>query len=390
MTIAMLALLCLWISMAGLNLYGTILAVRHFGKHPRAEERDPKFPPISILKPLKGMENGIRENLETFFHLDYPQYEIIFSVADGRDPACNVVRSLMASHPSIRARLIVGDVEAGTNPKVNNMVRSYAAAEHDHLLVSDCSVKVDPSFLYRIVSHLGPKTGIVTAAGTGSEAKGLGGQLEVTYLNTFYARWMMIATTAGMPTVVGHTMLFRRSTADRFGGIRNLACFLAEDYMSGQAMKQLGLEVRIMTEPVFRTVGKQAFEGFWNRHVRWGRMRKCHAPIPFYFEWLSFAVPSGIIGSWAAYESYGWNPLVTMAAHLFVWFLCDLTIMKKIHSKIDYLTPFWWLCREALSFPMWAHIVSGDTVNWRGSILRLQPGGTVVPTGELELSANAH
>jgi hypothetical protein len=190
---------------------------------------------------------------------------------------------------------------------------------------------------------------------------------------------MVFATHFGSPTVVGHTMLFRRSTADRFGGIRTLASYLAEDHMSGQAMRQLGLQTRIMTVPVLRTVGKQKVETFWARHVRWGRMRKAHVPIPFFFEPLTYAFPAGIIGALAGQATLGINPFAFFALHLLAWFVGDLVIMNKIRSEVTATTPLWWLIRESLAMPMWVHILSGNSVNWRGIPLRLELGGTAKP-----------
>jgi ceramide glucosyltransferase len=337
-----------------------------------------KLPPISILKPLKGMENGIRENLEGFFRLDYPQYEIFFSVADPNDPAAAVVRELIARYPDVNANLIVGDDDVGVNPKVNNLVRSYARARHDFVLISDASVNVDPGFLRRLIPHFDEGTGLVTAVGTGRRAKGVGGHLEATFLNTFYPRWMLIANYFQAPTVVGHTMLFRKSVAERFGGIRSLARYLAEDYMSGQAMRQLGLSVKILRDPVLRTVGHQSFKAFWDRHLRWGRMRKVHAPLILLFEVLCYPIPSGILGAIAARAVFGIAPLQFLALHLAFNCLNDIILMLRIRAEVNYLTPFWWLLRETLAVPHWLHMLSGNTVSWRGSLLKLQPGGTVM------------
>src|SRR5262249_8531274 len=159
------------------------------------------------------------------------------------DPAASVVRSLMARYPKINAKLLVGIIEAGLNPKVNNMLRSYDCAKYDLILISDSNVRVGSGYLKRMVAHMSTSIGMVTSVVAGVSPKGLGGALEATYLNTFYARMMHFTARCGESCVVGKSMLFRKSIAKRFGGIRTLACYLAEDYMAGEAMKKLGYEV---------------------------------------------------------------------------------------------------------------------------------------------------
>lgn len=63
---------------------------------------------VSILRPLKGLDPNMFENLETSFLQVYPKFEIIFSAADEDDQALAVVRELIAKYPHIDARIITG------------------------------------------------------------------------------------------------------------------------------------------------------------------------------------------------------------------------------------------------------------------------------------------
>ncbi len=323
------------------------------------------------------MDNGLRENLESFFQLAYPEFEILFSVADHRDPACALVDSLIKQYPHVDARLMVGAVDVGPNPKVNNMMNSYNDAKYDHILISDSNVRVNPDYLTKLVPDLDDDTGVVTGVVLGVAPQGFGGRLEQSFVNTFYARWMILGSAAGFPTVIGKSMFFRREVAKRFGGIANLSRYLAEDYMAGQAMLHLGLKVKHMTQPIPQIIGKHSFKDFWQRHVRWGRMRKMTAPLALFFEPLNGPIVSGLIGAYAFHKAFGISPLSFMAAHVAVWFLCDLLIMAAMKAEIDYTTPFFWLLREISSIPHWAHILAGNTVSWRGSRLKLEAGGVL-------------
>jgi ceramide glucosyltransferase len=368
---------------AALNLYTTWLCLRHYRSGSISKTKSSKSPPVSILKPLKGADNGLDGNLESFFALDYPEYELIFSVAEASDPAYALACALIERHlasparQNVTAQIIVGDVEAGPNPKVNNLIRSYAAAKHDLVLISDSNIRVDSRYLSRCVELMTPGVGCVTATVGGQDALGLGGRLEATYLNTFYARWMVAANCFGFPTVMGKSMLFSKSTAARFGGIQNLSRYLAEDYITGQAMHHLGLKCKVMNDPVPQMIGRISFKTFWQRQVRWGRMRKNMQLFAWAGELFSGPIGSALLGSLGLELLTGSVPYSLLAAHFALWFFCDLLLMKRLKAQIDAAVPFYWIAREALFIPMWVHILCGNTVLWRGNRLRLEAGGVL-------------
>ncbi len=367
----------IWCLAVGLTLLGTWFALERLGAPPPHLDAPFGLFPVTILKPLKGAEGGIRENLESFFHLDYPAYEILFSIAQEADPAGRVIRELMARFPQVPARLIVGDRKVGSNPKVNNMVQAYEEARYDWLLISDSNVRVEPAYVKRLVAHLEPGVGILTSIVAGLEPRGLGGQLESIYLNTFYARGMAVAFAFNQPCVVGKSMLFRKSTAQRFGGISTLSRYLAEDYVAGEAIRHLGLKVVLARDPIHQYIGEYSFREFWSRHIRWGRIRKNQSPGIFALEFLIGSVVSGALGAQAMSGWLGVPIPFFLALHFGVWGLCDYWLMRRLGQRITPAVGLAWVARE-LSWPLlWLHIVSGNSVNWRGQRLRLQAGGVL-------------
>lgn len=371
----MILIFVIWFIALALTVWGTLITLRQARTSPPHLDAPFNLYPVSILKPLKGVDAGLRENLETFFNLDYPDYELLFSVPSAADPAYVVAKRLIAQYPSVKARIFVGEANIGPNPKVNNMLAAYESATNDWILISDSNVRVGRAYLKRMVAHLEPGVGMVTAVVAGREAKGLGGKLEATFLNTFYARGMRVADRFGKPCVVGKSMLFQRSTAKRFGGIRNLARYLAEDYMAGEAMRRLGLKVIIMNDPVVQIIGEYSLTSFWQRHIRWGRIRKAQAPIAFFFEPLTGCFVSGALGAWSAAQLFNVAPSNMLAAHLAIWSFCDLLLMMQFSRQSHGMMPIWWLLRELTAVPLWLNIASGKTVNWRGKKLTLQSGG---------------
>jgi ceramide glucosyltransferase len=360
-------------------LAGTWLAWR---KIERASRKSPeeRFQGISVLKPLKGVDPGLEKNLESFFQIRYPLFELIFSVADANDPAATHVRHLQAKYPFVRSRLLVGAEAVGLNPKVNNLTRSYREAVFDLLLISDSNIRVAPDYLQKKLSPMREDVGVVTATVAGIEPSGFGGWLETIYLNTFYARGMSLAFASGNPCVIGKSMLFRRSVAERFGGIRALGGYLAEDYALGEEMRMLGLKVVLMDDAISQYVGKYSLRSFWDRHVRWGRIRKAHAPWAFLAEPLftpiiSSGVAAAALSKWLAFPQ-------ALLLNLFIWMTCDLFLMRKFSGRRYLWAPLAWITRELLSLPLWLTIAAGNSVQWRGSTLFLAYGGKIVVRGQ--------
>lgn len=375
MVLITISLLALWVVALAATLSGTFLAKRELDSSPKHLDAPFSLYPVSILKPLKNAENGIRENIRTFFELDYYEFELLFSISDASDPARSLVEELMKQYPQVRAKLIISSIDEGPNPKVNNLIKSYEQAAYDLILISDSNVRVEPDYLKRLVGQLDNGVGMITAVVAGRDASTFGGRLESMYLNTFYARWMYLAAKLGQPCVVGKCMLFSRKTAERFGGLKTLARYLAEDYMAGIAMQRLGLRVVISSDPVRQYVGKYLFQDFWHRHLRWGRIRKAQAPLAFLIEPLMGSIVSGIIGAWASASLFGFDPIQVLMVHVGVWSICDLYLAARLEQEMRFTMPLIWFAREALSIPMWLHTALGNTVLWRGRKLALQPGG---------------
>lgn len=372
----LLIILCLgiWIVSVTLLVIGTFKACAHFldqDQMPKPRYREP----VTILKPLKGAEPGLQENLESFFKIRYPIYELVFSVADANDPARIIVERLQKKYPQRNSRLLIGEERVGTNPKVNNLVKGYNAAAFDWILISDSNIRVEDDYLDCMVEPFHRDVGIVTSAVFGCEPSGLGGWLEYSYLNSFHARWMILAKWLGRPVVLGKSMLFSKKQANRFGGITTLGCYLAEDYMAGEAMRKLGLKIEIVSAPVEQPLMNYSFETFWKRHARWGRIRRKQSPLASVFEPLTGSIISGLAGAFAFYLWFDFNALNFIFVHLGVWCFCDMTLLSFLGGRTSIRAVAAWLTREFLAVAMWVDSISSNTVEWRGQKLKIEKGG---------------
>lgn len=119
------------------------------------------FPPISIIKPLKGLDDNLFDNLESFCKQDYPEYEVILSLQDYNDPAYRVAEKIRNKYPEL-VKVILNNSYSALNPKVKNMISAYKESKHDYFLISDSNVYVEPDYLKRTVSAMTHDTGLVT------------------------------------------------------------------------------------------------------------------------------------------------------------------------------------------------------------------------------------
>ena len=258
--------LCLWMFSTLLSISSSVYVWMWLRKAPSRNNN--QLPPVSILKPLKGVDPGLAESLETFLTQDYPNYEVIFAVAEAGDPAIAVVTKLLARYPNAQARLVVGDEQVGANPKVNNLVRPLTMARYDYVVISDSNIRATPTYLRDLVRETGANIGAVTAPIRGLGGEGIGGRLEEMHLNSFYIRSMLVSHALGTGLVLGKTMMFKRSFSDRLGGFNRFGNQGAEDYAFGMATRRVGREIALVSAPVTQYVGARSFQNFFLRHFQ--------------------------------------------------------------------------------------------------------------------------
>lgn len=335
------------------------------------EESAWHFPGVSILKPLRGAEPNLFENLETFFKIDYPRFEIVFCIKDVDDPAVGVVTALIKNYPNVHIQMHLGSSHNLPNPKVDNLMQGYENARFDLLWISDSNVFVEPSVIHDLVPYIRDESvGMVTSSVSGHKAKGFAGKLEAFTLNTFYTRWIHIANFMGHPTVLGKAMMFRKSVLDRIGGLKALGSFLAEDYVAGKVIGLLGLKVSVSQTTAQQYIGRCTFKNHWKRHLRWSTIRKYQIPTVFYFEpWVS-AIPSSL-ALFFSLKILGLNASSPTVAALALFFIIDFLIDLRQSRKINLIAPLLWPIRELLYLSQWLMVVMTETVEWRNQQIKV-------------------
>ncbi|MBI5634413.1 MAG: glycosyltransferase [Nitrospirae bacterium] len=233
------------------------------------------FSPVSILKPLKGLDDGLFDNLESFCNLDYPAYELIFALQNRNDPAYKVVSKIKDKYPLKDITIVVEHCNEGLNPKVNNLIPAYARAKYDLILISDSNVRVEADYLGEISRHMeDPSVGLVSNLIRGMRGRSLGAFMENLHLNSFIVGSVcFLDKYLKMPCVIGKSMLMRKAGLEAIGGFRSVKDFLAEDYIIGEKIHALGKKVVLSNHLISNVNEYWGVKRFINRHTRWGKLR---------------------------------------------------------------------------------------------------------------------
>lgn len=276
----MFALVLVAIGLAGLVLSTVSFAVvgRSLTLHRREGRGEPVdgfAPPVSIVKPLSGLDDELARNLESFYRLDYPEYEIVFSFARETDPAYSVARRVSESHPGVRTIFVFDGREPGLNSKVNRLAAGVRRARYAHLLFSDGNVRVRPDFLSRAISFFADRrVGVVSSLFAATGAVTLGSRIETLHLNGFLqAGTAFLVRDLRRTCVVGKSILMSREALEAMGGFPPLEDYLAEDYLIGERSKAAGYEVRLSSDEIETAEVCRSLGAVWARHRRWAILR---------------------------------------------------------------------------------------------------------------------
>jgi ceramide glucosyltransferase len=358
-----------------------------------------RWPGVTLVKPVKGEEPCLQSNLESFFQLTYPEYEIIIAVDDPQDPAKALAEKLMEAYPHVQARVSIASREDdlnSVNPKIRNMAAAFQMARHDLIWASDSNTFVSDNALFELVGYTikDRRIGMVHQLPLASAPPYpcFSSYIESLYLCTAMSRPYMFANLVlHMNCAMGKSMLLRKHVLDRRGGITAYARYLAEDYYIGKTFLDEGMLIKLAREPVHQCVCDYSFKVFTQRRIRWSRLRMYTVPLSVLMEPFSQSVPSGMVAAFAL-SGYLMNSYVRVAIlflHFFLWFMCDVCLLRRLTTTKD--TPsisldfdqwsylVWaWIVREVTYLPLFVTALCGRQVIWRGNLFRLSPRGKVV------------
>ena len=250
----------------------TVIAALRYLAVRRPEPRSTE--PVSILKPLAGLDADLESNLRTFFEQDYPSFEILFAVREADDPAVPVVEKLRQEYPNVPSRLLITGEPPYPNAKVFSLDRMMSASAHDVLVMSDSDIRVTPRLLRTIAAEFqDPKLGIATCPYRAVAGPSFWSRLEAIGMNTDFLAGILVARMLeGMRFAVGPTIAARRQALESIGGFDRLKDYLAEDFVMGKFAAEAGHGVSLSSYVIEHHIGTSPDFGHNAAHrIRWTR-----------------------------------------------------------------------------------------------------------------------
>jgi len=352
-------------------------AIRALRNRPVPEGPD-FLPPVSILKPLNGIDDRLLDSLERLCQLDYPAYEIIFCAQGPSDPALRVARKVKDLHPSADIQVVIGDYHEGLNPKMNTVIPGYRAARHPFVLVCDGNVSPAPGHLREAMSHFAdPSVGLVTHLMRGTGARTLGARLENAHLNTcILPSIAFLEQVAGFPGA-GKSLLIRKEDLERIGGLESVRDYLAEDYVLGNRFRKAGKRVIVSSAPLDSLTVYRTVREFLSRHARSNRLRYSVAGPAYFVECLANPLPAALLLLAASgFSALGAAAVGAAAA----WKVAlDALVQWRLGERRELRWVWLGPLRDLLTASLWACAFFPRTVTWRGQVLRITRESRLVP-----------
>jgi ceramide glucosyltransferase len=369
-----LIILILAIAPLAYYIVAILAAIRFFDRE--RKKVWPSFqPPISILKPVRGVDFASYENFSSFCGQNYANYEILFCVNEMSDPAVPVIRKVITEFPKQRIRILSGAAQVGTNQKVNNLVFMTKEAQYDFLVQSDGDVRVGPDYLKEMIAPFAdPGVGVVSCFYRGIAQPNLPAQLEaVGAASDFFAGALVADWMEGVTFALGASVATTKGWLQKIGGYEAFADFLADDYEIGNRVHRAGGKVLLSREPVWTMYPALSFREFWQHQLRWARTVRLVRPASYFGLLVTHGLPWALAGaavapsasiSGAFLVAYLLLRLV-MAWVAGVWGVGDDVLRRKL-----WLLPF----RDAVHFAVWLGGFASNRVKWGGAEFEIRKG----------------
>lgn len=331
--------------------------------------------PISILKPLSGLDEGLERNLRSFFDQDYSNFEILFAVRHDNDPAIQIVRALISEYPAIETKLIVTGEPPYPNAKVFSLSGMLQQAKHPLIVMSDSDIHVDSDFCRRISAEFAD-TGLdlVTCPYRAIGGASIWSLLEAVGMNTdFHAALFTAVLMEGAKFAVGPTIVARRSAIDALGGIERLKNYLAEDFMLGKLASEHGFGVGFSSYVVEHRIGSETMQANFAHRIRWVRSTRRSRPAGYLGQFFTHPLPIALLICLMIPRAWPLLVVTVVLRCVTAWIVSGRILGAKVQ----------WLLlpvQDILAFVFWIAGFFGNSIQWRGHRYLLNRDGTVEPT----------
>jgi ceramide glucosyltransferase len=335
-------------------------------------------PPVSNLKPVRGLDPEAYENFASFCRQDYPNYEIVFCIGDTADPAYAVLEQLKRDFPHTQIRIVIGSGRNGTNDKVAKLARLVDEASYEHLVISDSDVRVEPDYLTRLVAPLqDPKVGAVTCFYVPlSETSWVQRLQDVGMLSDFYPGILVAKQLDGVKFALGTTIATTRRHLQGFGGYPRLENQPADDLQVGRLIAEQGYEVVLLPYSVSTVPDYQTLRELFFKRLRWITVMRHMRPWGHIGLVFTLGLPWSLLALAIA-------PTLAVAVAYLGGYMAVRSILtlqvgllglrqRSVWGKLA-LIPLW----DALASLIWAVSFTRKSIRWRGRDYRIVDGNLV-------------
>lgn len=358
----------------GLAMVGAIKFRRDAAKQSKALP-DSSLPPVSVLKPVHGLEAQLKENIESFFRQDYPDYEILFAADTADDAALEIVREACARYPHVRSRILITGAP-WPNPVVYSFYCLAEAASHDILVTTDSDVEVGLRYLREIVPPmLEAKVGAVTCVYRGKNAAGFFSGLTATGMSVEMTAGVLVANLLeGMKFGLGPTTVVRKDSLASIGGYAALKDYIAYDFAVGNMIAKAGYRIVLSGHVIDHIVNQRSFLQMWQNQLRWAQTTRYSRPKGHFGSGLTFAMPYGLLGFFAAAGLRHWALGLLLLAIAVVNRLVEAWLIgwNVVRDPAIRRAPWLYPLRDFLGFAVWVASYLNLRYVWRDSRFELR------------------
>jgi ceramide glucosyltransferase len=361
-----------------------IVAAIRFFRRERAKSLPRFYPPVSIVKPVRGVDFASYENFASFCRQNYPEYEILFCVNELSDPAVPVIQRVMADFPERQIRVLSGARQFGTNRKVNNLALLAKEARHEILAQSDGDVRVGANYLREMAAPFQDRmVGVASCFYRSVAEPNLWAELEaIGAASDFFAGALVAGWKEGVTFALGASVVTTKTWLAKIGGYESFADQLADDYEIGNRVHRSGGKVLLSREIVETMYPGQSFRGFWEHQVRWARTVRIVRPFSFLGLVVTHGLPWAVVAALVAPS--GWIAAAYLLAYLVLrigvaWMVGVWGVRDEVLRRRLCLVPL----RDAIHFAVWLAGFASNRVNWGGAEYEIR-GGKMNPLASRE------
>lgn len=356
--------------------------VAHFGVKKKVVVHDQ--PPVTVLKPVCGLEPGLYENLRSFCQQEYPEYQVVFGVRDRTDPAISVIERIISELPNRDLDFVIDSQTIGPNLKISNLHNMYRVAKHDILVIADSDIRVDQDYISSIVQEFDDqRVGLVTCLYTGTPQGGLTSRLAAMFINEWFLPSVLaVATNRGVRFCFGATMVIRRGVLEKIGAFKALSSYLADDFVLGRLVRQSGYTVKLSSYVVENIVWEKNFKELFMHELRWARTVRSVEPIGHIFSFIMYGIPLAILAAICNHLTIDSDPLEIFGIILSL--LSRLGLRHSVYKAVrnSRKSPFWLLpIRDFLCFAIWGISFFGRGIRWKENRFYVNRTGHMIGKG---------